>query len=455
MKITIAKSRAECAAWTGTAVVIDVLRSSATLCALLSAGKKEVRIYDDKNAAADYKRAHKNTDFFSELSFEEDFDKTDNSPFLALKSSPSSGALLITTAGTPALMSLKNAAQIYMGSFCNFTLLAKTLKKESGDVLLVPSALFGFLGHTEDFLCAQVLADFISEGKARAEKTIADFKTTKRFAAFLKERAQTGVQDARIALEKDSLPILPQIKIFSSYALASAAVSEVKTYTRTAPENKKALVLFSGGLDSTVCLYWALAQGYECLALSVSYGQKHSREVAAAKAIAKNLGVKFEHITLSLPWLAASSLVGEKDVPAADADDIGKKVPSTYVPARNLLFVSLAASFADAVGAEAVVLGPNAVDYSGYPDCREEFYKPLSSAVKEGTVNQPKILTPLIKMSKAQIIKLGAELGVPFEKTWSCYRGGARPCGQCESCYLRAKGFQEAGVEDGAQKIRK
>ena len=222
------------------------------------------------------------------------------------------------------------------------------------------------------------------------------------------------------------------------------------------PKQKTAVVLFSGGLDSTTCLYWALSKGYKCLALNICYGQKHSREVKSARQICKNLGVELTEIKLNLPWLAAAtSLVGKAPIPDEDLTVIKnhKRIPSTYVPARNLVFVSLAASLADSVNADAIIAGPNAVDYSGYPDCRPEFYAPLSKAVKEGTrkgvSSSPiKILTPLLKLSKAQIAKLGKKLKVPFSLTWSCYRGGKVPCGKCDACKLRAEGFKAAGLED-------
>ena len=225
----------------------------------------------------------------------------------------------------------------------------------------------------------------------------------------------------------------------------------------TSKEPKKAVVLFSGGLDSTTCLYWALAKGYECIALNISYGQRHIKETACAKKICAKLGVKMQSITLSLPWLKqATSLVGKnKSLPKAKLEEIHnkKRLPSTYVPGRNLMFISLAASFADSIGASAIIAGPNAIDYSGYPDCRPQFYKPLAKAVKEGTSGAVcgksiKILTPLLKLSKAQIAKLGAKLKVPFALTWTCYKGGSKPCGKCDACLLRAQGFKEAGILD-------
>jgi len=219
---------------------------------------------------------------------------------------------------------------------------------------------------------------------------------------------------------------------------------------------KRAVVLLSGGLDSAVCLYWALARGYKCSALNISYGQRHNKETACAKALCKKTGAEFVHINLPMPWLAgATSLVGNAKLPDTPLADIknADKIPSTYVPARNLVFMALAASLADAIGADAVIAGPNAVDYSGYPDCREQFYKPLALAVKEGT--RPlsnggtiKILTPLIKMSKAQIAKLAFKLAVPVQMTWTCYKGAQKPCGKCDACKLRDEGFKKSGLKD-------
>lgn len=230
---------------------------------------------------------------------------------------------------------------------------------------------------------------------------------------------------------------------------------------KRAPKNTKekiAVVLFSGGLDSTTCLYWALDKGYKCVALNILYGQRHSKEAACAKEICKKLGVELIEVKLNLPWLAAAtSLVGKKHkIPNESLKEIkdASRIPSTYVPARNLMFVSVAASLADSLNASAVIAGPNAIDYSGYPDCREEFYKPLAETIKEGTragaSGKPiKILTPLIKMSKVKIAKLGHKLGVPFGLTWSCYEGGKKPCGKCDACKLRAEGFEKAGLKDG------
>ncbi len=223
---------------------------------------------------------------------------------------------------------------------------------------------------------------------------------------------------------------------------------------------RKAAVLFSGGLDSTVALSWALSKGFECSAVSFAYGQRHSRENRSARAIARRLGVKLYEIELDFPWFRASSLVGKGGrLPEQKLSAIGRPgdIPSTYVPGRNLVFASAGVSLADAIGARAVVLGPNIVDYSGYPDCRPAFYRALEKAAAFGTRQgdrgeRIKLLTPLIKLSKAGIVRLGMRLSAPLELTWSCYAGGRRPCGRCDSCKLRAKGFTEAGVPDPALK---
>jgi 7-cyano-7-deazaguanine synthase len=214
---------------------------------------------------------------------------------------------------------------------------------------------------------------------------------------------------------------------------------------------KKAVVLLSGGLDSAVTLYLAKRNGYRCFCLSFCYGQRHSREVDQAKKIAKRAGADWQKIKFDLPWKGSSLLDFRKGLPKGVANR--KEIPSTYVPARNTIFLSLALSFAEAIGAQAIFIGANAVDFSGYPDCRPQFYRAFGKVISTGTKaglgkRSPKIKVPLIRKSKAQIIKTGLRLGVPFEITWSCYRGGKKPCGTCDSCVLREKGFKEAGVND-------
>lgn len=220
--------------------------------------------------------------------------------------------------------------------------------------------------------------------------------------------------------------------------------------------HKKAVVLFSGGLDSTTCLYWALAQGYICEALTLTYGQRHAREIRAAQTIAQKLGVKQHIIDLPLPWLSVCSLVDKAQaLPDIPVDKITSgAIPSTYVPGRNLMFLAVAGSLMDATNADAIIAGPNAVDFSGYPDCTPAFYRAAADALclgtKRGITQGIEVLAPLMKLSKADIIRLGVRLGVPFELTWSCYAGGDKPCGHCDSCKLRARGFEEAGVRDTA-----
>jgi len=218
---------------------------------------------------------------------------------------------------------------------------------------------------------------------------------------------------------------------------------------------KKAIVILSGGLDSSVCLAWAVNKGYKAYAINFDYGQRHKRETKSAEKIARYYKVPLYKIKLNFPWLKSSSLVNKnKSIPDLEYSQIiSGKIPSTYVPGRNLVFSSIAVSFADSIGAEAVISGPNSIDYSGYPDCRPEFYNALEKAINYGTKNpvygkKIKLLTPLIKMSKADIVKLAFKLKVPLKYTWSCYRGGNRPCGKCDSCKLRAKGFEEAGFID-------
>jgi len=212
-------------------------------------------------------------------------------------------------------------------------------------------------------------------------------------------------------------------------------------------------VLLSGGLDSATCLYWAVARGYEVHALTAYYGQRHARELRSAKALARGAGVRYLELRLDLPWLKTSSLVDkQQSLPELPLSRIGKEgVPSTYVPGRNTVFAALGMSLADAVGAEAVILGANALDCSAYPDCRPGFYAALQKVARQGTrCKGLRILTPLMRMDKAAIVREAVRLKVPLHLTWSCYRGGRRPCGRCDSCKLRAKGFSRAGVRDPA-----
>ncbi|MBI5202899.1 MAG: 7-cyano-7-deazaguanine synthase QueC [Elusimicrobia bacterium] len=216
---------------------------------------------------------------------------------------------------------------------------------------------------------------------------------------------------------------------------------------------KRAVVLLSGGLDSSTCLYWAQREGWDCEAVSVLYGQRHARELDGARAIAKAARVPWRSVELELPWLKVSSLVSKSaklpDLPLAKIGTGG--IPSTYVPARNTVLLAVAASLADATGASAIVTGANALDFSGYPDCRPAFHRAFESVLREGTRSgKIRVLAPLLRLDKEGIVRLALELGVPLGLTWSCYKGGRRPCGRCDSCKLRAKGFAEAQAIDPA-----
>jgi 7-cyano-7-deazaguanine synthase len=220
-------------------------------------------------------------------------------------------------------------------------------------------------------------------------------------------------------------------------------------------DRKKAVILLSGGLDSSTAAAIARADGFELCALTVAYGQRHTVEIEAARRVARALGViRHMELTLDLAAFGGSTLTGEGRVPKdRDLDEIG--IPSTYVPGRNTVFLSLALAWAEALGASDIVIGVNAFDYSGYPDCRpafvEAFERMANLATRAGVEGTRfKVHTPLISMSKGDIIRRGLTLGVDYGLTHSCYDpgpGGA-PCGHCDSCRLRAKGFAECGVPD-------
>lgn len=216
----------------------------------------------------------------------------------------------------------------------------------------------------------------------------------------------------------------------------------------------RCVVLLSGGIDSTTTLAMAKQMGYDCTALTILYGQRHRREVESARTVAASLGVT-DHRTLELPdnFFRGSSLTSKGDVPLDRDLSFDQSIPSTYVPARNLVFLSLAVGLAESIDAEAVFIGATAIDYSGYPDCRPEFIRSFQStaelATKCGAEGHPiRIMAPIIDMTKDQIIKKGTELGVDYGSTWSCYRGGDSPCMRCDSCLFREKGFREAGLKD-------
>jgi 7-cyano-7-deazaguanine synthase len=221
---------------------------------------------------------------------------------------------------------------------------------------------------------------------------------------------------------------------------------------------KKAVVLLSGGLDSATVLAIARKLGYELYALSFSYGQRHIYELEAAARVAASIGVA-QHRTaaIDLRIFGGSALTADIAVPKGrSADDMGHGIPITYVPARNTIFLSFALAWAEVLGSSDIFIGVNALDYSGYPDCRAEFIEAFETmanlATKAGVEGRQalQIHTPLIAMSKAEIIAKGIELGVDYGLTSSCYDPSTtgQPCGQCDSCLLRQKGFRENGIDD-------
>ena len=219
---------------------------------------------------------------------------------------------------------------------------------------------------------------------------------------------------------------------------------------------KKVIVLLSGGLDSATCLYWAKARGYEPLALLFDYGQRHRRELLSGAKVARKAGAPFQVVKFSLPWSGSALTDSKVKIPTGrNLKQMSRGIPATYVPARNTVFLSFALSYADAAGAEAIVIGANAIDYSGYPDCRPEFIRSFQEtanlAVKAGVEGvRFKVHAPLVELTKADIVELGTRLGVPYHLTHSCYAPtpAGLACGGCDSCVIRRKGFEEAGVPD-------
>lgn len=217
----------------------------------------------------------------------------------------------------------------------------------------------------------------------------------------------------------------------------------------------RAVVLLSGGLDSATCLAMAIDLGYFCYALSFEYGQQHSRELDSSRALARHYDLPgHKVVSLAFTDLLTSALTDpDIDLPTGRNTDEMRDIPASYVPARNTIMLSIAVAYAEVIGADAIFIGVNALDYSGYPDCRPEyieaFQRVANLATKRAVEGDPvTIETPLLHMTKAQIIARGMELGVPYRRTWSCYQGGEKACGVCDSCVLRLKGFREAGVED-------
>ena len=217
--------------------------------------------------------------------------------------------------------------------------------------------------------------------------------------------------------------------------------------------NKKAIVLLSGGLDSATSAAIALSQGYDTIALSFRYGQKHSKELEVAQNLAPKLGITQHYIMdVNLSLWGGSSLTDQNLAIPEDGVQEGV-IPSTYVPGRNTVFIAIALSLAEAQQAEAIYLGINAIDYSGYPDCRPEYLQTFqqlanlsSKAGIEG--HAPQLIAPLVNLSKVEIIQKAMSLNVPIEATWSCYQGGEKPCGVCDSCRIRNEALITAGYPE-------
>lgn len=215
------------------------------------------------------------------------------------------------------------------------------------------------------------------------------------------------------------------------------------------------MVLLSGGLDSSVTMAMAIEEGFAVHALTIDYGQRHRRELEAARSVAAHYGVDHLVVRVDLTAFGGSALTdGSVDVPSpAPGEEISGRIPPTYVPARNTVFLGMALAWAEALDADAVYIGANAVDYSGYPDCRPEYIEAMQRVVELGTRRGAEgapvlIRAPIIALSKAGIVAKGVELGVPLQHTWSCYRGGDTACGRCDSCILRIRGFAQAGAVD-------
>jgi len=213
----------------------------------------------------------------------------------------------------------------------------------------------------------------------------------------------------------------------------------------------KAVILLSGGLDSATVLYYAKKKGLKTYCITFQYGQRHKKEVNFAKALAVKTNSDWKLLDISFPW-KGSSLI-DKNISLPKRKGAGYDIPNTYVPGRNIIFLSYAVSYAEAIGAKTIFIGANQIDYSGYPDCRGSFLQAFSNAIKKGTRagvkgNTIKIEAPLLDKNKKEIVKLAAKLKVPFKYTWSCYKGAKFPCGECDSCLLREKGFKQAKIKD-------
>lgn len=217
-----------------------------------------------------------------------------------------------------------------------------------------------------------------------------------------------------------------------------------------------AVVLLSGGMDSATALAVARRESARVDCLTVAYGQRHLREIRSARQLARHFGVR-RHLIVRLPLgsLLRSALTdAHRPLPRSHGAGAPARIPATYVPARNTILLSIALGYAESVGAESIYIGANAVDYSGYPDCRPEYFRAFERLARLATragVERGlsiRIRAPLLRLSKAKIVRLGERLGVPWSLTWSCYAGGRRPCGRCDACGLRALGFAAAGIPD-------
>ncbi|MCX7956912.1 MAG: 7-cyano-7-deazaguanine synthase QueC [Endomicrobia bacterium] len=216
-------------------------------------------------------------------------------------------------------------------------------------------------------------------------------------------------------------------------------------------KNDRCIVLLSGGIDSTTTLYYAIYKGFSPVCLIFNYHQKHKKELICAKKIVSRLKLKYFVINIKIPW-GGSSLIDKKIKIPLNRDLSKKVIPSTYVPARNIIFLSYAVSLCEVVNANYIFYGAHQLDYSGYPDCRKEFIIEFEKAINKGTKlglsKNIKIIAPFINYSKKEIVELSIKLKVPLELTWSCYKGGKYPCRKCDACRYREAAFNELGLED-------
>lgn len=213
----------------------------------------------------------------------------------------------------------------------------------------------------------------------------------------------------------------------------------------------KAIVLLSGGIDSATTLYYAKDKGHKPFCLSFDYGQRHKKEIYSAKGIAEKADANWRLLKINLPWKKSSLL--DKNMRLPKGRTHRYIIPTTYVPARNIIFLSYAVSYAEAIGAKRIFIGANQIDFSGYPDCRLSFIRAINYAAEKGTKSgveghKIRIEAPLINKRKSDIIRLAIKLEVPLELTWSCYKGQKKPCLECDSCLIRKKAFREAGLKD-------